>query len=228
MYRLTDANSDPLLNNFRLTQPISAGDVFYVMINEETESTYQANCTCNLRGTVDFDCTCTDETGCNCDASKGYSGTNCDECSFGYEWQTESRTCRGIPQIIGIGGLETADSTYLGKITEAVDYMDGSSVCTIDSFFDATARDDLADGVYRGMVCDHVHDKAICCGGEFGRNGNRVFSQRDCLTLEAAGWDNSTVDALPLGLRFPSTTLFNNGTDDLWLLTGGESNYFLN
>ena len=165
-----------------------------------------------------------DETGqCDCDSDNGYSGIKCDECAFGYEFLSGSRTCSGIPQLIGIGGLET--DTFLGKITEAVDYND-QQVCTIDSFFDATAREGLDDGVYRGMVCDHVHGKTICCGGDFGTNGNRRHCQRDCLSLEGASWDNSTIEALPVGLTYPSSTPFNDGTNDLWLVTGGESNFF--
>ena len=130
-----------------------------------------------------------------------------------------TETCMGIPEIVMIGGL---DSDLKGKITEGFNF-NTENACDIASFFESTSREGLDDGVWRGMVCDHVHGESICCGGEFGVvTGDRVLLQKDCMSLERTSWTNSTVDPLPLALRFPSSTLFNNGTDDLWLVTGGE------
>ena len=97
LYQLTeDDDSTPLLNNFRLTQPISAGDVYYVDLNEDTMSTYESECTCNLRGTDGFDCACDSTTSqCNCDSSNGYTGIDCDSCLSGWYTTSGSSTCTG-------------------------------------------------------------------------------------------------------------------------------------
>ena len=125
----------------------------------------------------------------------------------------------GIPELIKMGGF---DSDMKGKITEAFSF-NTESACAIASFFATTSRTGLDDGVYRGQVCDFVHGESICCGGEFGSNGERFLLQKDCVSLERTSWTNSTVDPLPEALNFPSSAKFNNGTDDLWLITGGES-----
>ena len=91
----TDDNTEKLVNNFRLTQPLNSRDVLYVNFNDDTSSDYESACTCNLIGTMDYDCTC-DSNGdgqCICDAANGYTGIDCDECISPFVWDSNSRTC---------------------------------------------------------------------------------------------------------------------------------------
>lgn len=141
----------------------------------------------------------------------------CNTCQFGYD-QLSSGSCIGLSEIVVIGGL---NEDILGKPTQSLNFKTDEA-CNVPSFFEYTSRDGLNDGVTKGMVCDYVHGKALCCGGEFGLNGGRVLLQKDCMSLEETLWTNATVAALPEGLRFPSSTVFNDGTDDKWLITGGE------
>ena len=179
------------------------------------------DCSCNTTGTTGASSFCTDEEGfCSCASSAGFTGSKCNECLEGWYWSGTERSCLGSAEIIVIGGLDTEG---LGKQTESLS-LKTDEACNVESFFEATSREGLNDGVFRGMVCDYIHGKAICCGGDFGANGNRVLLQKDCMSLEGLKWTNSTVDPLLEGLRYPSVTAYNDGTDDLWLLTGGEGN----
>ena len=94
-------NLTPLVNNFRLPQPIHCRSVHYVNLNTETESDYESECTCNLMGTKDFDCSCDCVTGqCSCDNINGYTGLLCDDCLSGF-YLTYNTTCNGnIKQIL--------------------------------------------------------------------------------------------------------------------------------
>ena len=84
-----------LANNFRLPQPIHCRQVHYVDINNDTTSNYEAECTCNLMGTKDFDCSCDCITEqCICDKTNGYTGLLCDDCLSGY-FLTYNTTCNG-------------------------------------------------------------------------------------------------------------------------------------
>ena len=90
----TDDNTEKLVNNFRLTQPLNSRDVLYISFNDDTVSDYEADCTCNLIGTVDYDCTCDSSDGqCNCDSANGYTGIDCDECISPLVWDSNTRTC---------------------------------------------------------------------------------------------------------------------------------------
>ena len=94
LFGLTDDAGSALENNFRLTQPLNSRSVYYVNVNDETESDFQSACTCNLRGTTNFDCTCDESSGqCNCDSANGYQGTSCDECLSGWNLDSDTRTC---------------------------------------------------------------------------------------------------------------------------------------
>ena len=91
--------STPLANNFRLPQPLKSREVYYVDLNEDTNSNYIAECQCNLRGTENYDCNCHCVTGqCNCDNANGYTGLTCDECLTGWflEYNT---TCTGFKHL---------------------------------------------------------------------------------------------------------------------------------
>ena len=91
-----DDNFTPLVNNFRLPQPVHSRKVYYVNLNVETESHFELDCTCNLMGTKDFDCSCNCITGqCNCDSLNGYTGLLCDDCVSGY-FLIYNTTCNGL------------------------------------------------------------------------------------------------------------------------------------
>ena len=88
LFGLTRAdNLSSLEKNFRLAQPINSRSVYFVSENQETKSSYQSMCTCNLRGTTDFDCSCTGQ--CNCDT--GYTGLTCMSCDSGYYLTDETK-----------------------------------------------------------------------------------------------------------------------------------------
>ena len=120
-------------------------------------------------------------------------------------------------ELIVLGGMDAAD---LGLAPEAWDYL-SKSPCNTPSYFDFTAREGLDDGVYEGMVCDYVHERSICCGGEFGANAGRWLAQDDCGYLEGNSW--ISFDEMPNELVFPSAAPVTIDCANYWLVSGGES-----
>ena len=110
------------------------------------------------------------------------------------------------------------------NVPEAWDNLT-KEVCYIESYSDFTARSEhsecIMDGVYKGMVCDYVHDKAICCGGEFGTNVQMSLLQNDCGYLEGSTW--TKMEDLPEALEFPSSAPVTINGTNYWLVSGGGS-----
>ena len=95
LFELTGVEENSsLTNNFRLAKPTNARDVFYVNLNEESQSKYDFDCDCNLYGTIEQDASCHDHTGqCNCDSDNGYIGHKCFDCASGY-FLASGTTCQ--------------------------------------------------------------------------------------------------------------------------------------
>ena len=76
------------------------------------------------------------------------------------------------------------------------------------------------------MVCDYVHNKSICCGGEFGLNLQMFLVQDDCGYIEGDSW--TKIDDLPEALEFPSSAPVTIDGTNYWLVSGGGSKSWSN
>ena len=152
------------MNNFRLPQPIYCRNVYYVNLNNDTKSNYESECTCNLMGTEDFDCSCNCITGqCNCDKIKGYTGLLCDDCLSGF-YLTYNTTCNGMDYLTFHFSQYSLLKFFSGCECNLSGTVSGSSACTDN---DGDCPCDIADG-YTGTKCDE------CLGGWWWLPSNRT------------------------------------------------------